>query len=172
MSPERLRVPGYGRPEARVLFLAEAPGRVGAGRTGIPSRGDRSGDPVRAPVAEFGFCAGTSSSPTPSGATRLDAGGRNRTPTAAERAACRAHRQAEVAVVGPRMLVPLGETVCRDLTGRPPRECRGRTRPTQYGDVHPLHDPAYVARRSYPLDRCRADWAAALAEAGVPPRRA
>ena len=36
-------VPGSGRPGARWLFVGEAPGRRGAGRTGIPFLGDESG---------------------------------------------------------------------------------------------------------------------------------
>ena len=32
-----------GRPDARVLFLAEAPGRLGGDRTGVPLTSDQTG---------------------------------------------------------------------------------------------------------------------------------
>jgi len=35
---------GNGNLNSKILFLAEAPGRFGAGRTGIPFSGDRSGE--------------------------------------------------------------------------------------------------------------------------------
>jgi DNA polymerase len=35
---------GNGSLDSKILFLAEAPGRFGAGRTGIPFSGDRSGE--------------------------------------------------------------------------------------------------------------------------------
>ena len=39
---------------ARLMFIAEAPGRLGADRTRIPLRGDRSGDNFEALLASAG----------------------------------------------------------------------------------------------------------------------
>jgi uracil-DNA glycosylase family 4 len=165
MPPERLRVPGVGRPGAALLFLAEAPGRLGAGRTGIPFRGDRSGELFWSLIAELGiddFYVTNAVKCNP-----LDARGCNRTPTAGERAACRAHWQAEVAAVRPRWLVPLGETACREVAGRPLRECVNRCVETEHGPAWALYHPAFVARHSYPVERYRDDWRTLLAAAGL-----
>src|SRR4051812_33305286 len=40
----RVLGPGNGPVEARVLFVAEAPGRFGGDRTAVPLYGDRSGE--------------------------------------------------------------------------------------------------------------------------------
>jgi uracil-DNA glycosylase family 4 len=166
MPPERLRVPGVGRPGATFLFLAEAPGRLGAGRTGVPLRGDRSGELFWRLVAEFGFDDSYVTNAVK--CNPLDARGRNRTPDAGERAACRAHWRAEVATVRPCWLVPLGETACREVTGRPLRECVNRRVETEYGPAWALYHPAYVARHGYPMERYRRDWMALRACAGDP----
>lgn len=163
MPPERLRVPGFGTGEATFFFLAEAPGRLGAGRTGIPFRGDRSGDLFWGLVAELGvrdFFVTNVVKCNP-----LDSRGRNRTPTAGERASCRGHWRAEVAAVRPRWLVPLGDTACREVTGRPLRECINRAVDGELGPVWALYHPAYVTRGSYSVDAYRADWRALLAAA-------
>ena len=36
-------VHGYGDPDARIVFVGEAPGQQGANRTGVPFSGDKSG---------------------------------------------------------------------------------------------------------------------------------
>ena len=47
--------PANGSIEADILFVAEAPGRFGAGRTGIPFSGDKSGDNFEALIAHVGL---------------------------------------------------------------------------------------------------------------------
>jgi uracil-DNA glycosylase family 4 len=165
MPPDRLRVPGVGAPRAAFFFLAEAPGRLGAGRTGIPLLGDRSGDLFRSLVGELGlrdFYVTNAVKCNP-----LDARGRNRTPTAAERACCRPHWRAEAAAVRPRWLVPLGDTACREVTGRPLRACVNRPVDTDLGPAWALYHPAYVTRGGYPLEAYRADWRALLRAAAT-----
>ena len=39
--------------DSDILFVAEAPGRFGAGRTGIPFSGDKSGDNFEALIAHI-----------------------------------------------------------------------------------------------------------------------
>ncbi|HVB08743.1 MAG TPA: uracil-DNA glycosylase [Bacillota bacterium] len=165
MPPERLRVPGVGSPGATLFFLAEAPGRLGAGRTGIPFRGDRSGELFWGLIAEFGLHDHFVTNAVK--CNPLDPRGRNRTPTGSERAQCRAHWQAEVAAVRPRWLVPLGGSACREVTGQALRACVNRRVETTHGPAWALYHPAYVARHSYPLPQYRADWRALLAAAGL-----
>jgi uracil-DNA glycosylase len=40
---------------AKIVFVAEAPGRFGAGRTGVPFQGDRSGDNFEALLKHIGL---------------------------------------------------------------------------------------------------------------------
>ena len=44
-----------GNLKAKILFVAEAPGRLGAGRTGIPFYGDKSGDNFEILLAHIGL---------------------------------------------------------------------------------------------------------------------
>jgi uracil-DNA glycosylase family 4 len=163
MSPERQRVPGFGAAGGGLFFLAEAPGRFGAARTGIPFRGDRSGDLFWSLVAAYNlrdFYVTNVVKCNP-----LDPRGRNRAPSAAERACCRPHWRAEVAAVRPRWLVPLGDTACREVTGRPLRACVNRRVDTALGPAWTLYHPAYITRGSYALGAYRDDWLALLAAA-------
>ena len=47
--------PANGSINSKILFVAEAPGRFGAGRTGIPFSGDKSGDNFEALIAHIGL---------------------------------------------------------------------------------------------------------------------
>jgi uracil-DNA glycosylase len=44
-----------GNVESKVLFVAEAPGRLGADRTGVPLFGDRTGDNFEALLGNIGW---------------------------------------------------------------------------------------------------------------------
>ncbi|MED5353306.1 MAG: uracil-DNA glycosylase family protein, partial [Nitrospinota bacterium] len=44
-----------GNLNAKIVFVAEAPGRFGAGRTGIPFYGDKSGDNFEILLAHIGL---------------------------------------------------------------------------------------------------------------------
>ena len=46
---------GNGSLNAKILFVAEAPGRLGADRTGIPLYGDRTGDNFEALLGNVGW---------------------------------------------------------------------------------------------------------------------
>jgi uracil-DNA glycosylase family 4 len=169
LPPERLRVPGCGPADATVLFLAEAPGRLGAGRTGRPLDGDRSGALFRSLLGSLGLGPEAVFLSNVVKCNPLDDRGRNRRPTARERSACRPFWQEEVARVRPCLVIALGETACREVTGLPLPACRGRTLTVAGVRVRALHHPGYVVRHAYPLAAYRADLAAALAEAGLEP---
>ena len=47
--------PGNGSIDSDILFVAEAPGRFGGARTGIPFSGDKSGDNFEALIAHIGL---------------------------------------------------------------------------------------------------------------------
>lgn len=154
------RVPGAGRRGAGLFFLAEAPGRLGAARTGRPFAGDRSGDLFFEMLAATGLRRDRIFVTNVVKCNPLDARGRNRRPLPGEVAACRPFWRRELARVRPALVVPLGDVACREVVGRPLAAARGRVWSTPCGPAFPLYHPAYVVRHSYGRDRYLADWEA------------
>src|SRR5947209_8400314 len=108
MSEDRRRVPGCGVPNPAVLLIGEAPGRFGADRTGIPFFGDRSGAFLRELMAEAGLSTERNAYVTNVvKCNPRDGRGNNRRPSAAECGACRGYLWREIALLRPRILVPL-----------------------------------------------------------------
>ena len=99
--------PANGSIDSDILFIAEAPGRFGAGRTGIPFSGDKSGDNFEALIAHIGL-------------TRQDifvtnavlcnplANGNNRRPTTKEIGNCSSYLESVLELMQPRVVVTLG----------------------------------------------------------------
>ena len=99
--------PANGSIDSNILFIAEAPGRFGAGRTGIPFSGDKSGDNFEALIAHIGL-------------TRQDifvtnavlcnplANGNNRRPTTKEISNCSSYLKSILELMQPRVVVTLG----------------------------------------------------------------
>ena len=99
--------PANGSIDSNILFIAEAPGRFGAGRTGIPFSGDKSGDNFEALIAHIGL-------------TRQDifvtnavlcnplANGNNRRPTTKEIGNCSSYLESVLELMQPRVVVTLG----------------------------------------------------------------
>ncbi|MEE9497785.1 MAG: uracil-DNA glycosylase [Nitrospinaceae bacterium] len=99
--------PANGSIDSDILFVAEAPGRFGAARTGIPFSGDKSGDNFEALIAHIGL-------------TRQDifvtnavlcnplANGNNRRPTSKEIGNCSSYLKSVLELMQPRIVVTLG----------------------------------------------------------------
>ena len=99
--------PANGACDAPILFVAEAPGRFGAARTGIPFHGDRSGDNFEELLAHIGL-------------TRKDVfitnavlcnplhNGKNSPPSKTEISNCSFFLQSLLNLVKPRLVVTLG----------------------------------------------------------------
>ena len=93
--------------DSDILFVAEAPGRFGAGRTGIPFSGDKSGENFEELIAHIGL-------------TRQDifvtnavlcnplANGNNRRPTTKEIGNCSSYLKSVLDLMQPRVVVTLG----------------------------------------------------------------
>ncbi len=99
--------PQNGSLEAKVVFVAEAPGRLGAGKTGIPFSGDRSGQNFDRLLASAGLTREEVFITNAALCTPL-AEGRNRRPTLAEIKNCAFYLQAVLDLVRPRLVVTLG----------------------------------------------------------------
>lgn len=120
VANRRRIVQGYGDPQARLFLVGEAPGYLGADRTGVPFTGDRSGRRVQALLIQLGLSAETD--PTVerprlhgvylTNVARCNPPG-NRNPTPAEVAACAPYLKAELAAVRPQVLATLGVFAAR-----------------------------------------------------------
>lgn len=161
MPPERRRVPGHGPAEAVLALVGEAPGRFGADRTGVPFSGDRSGQFLRELIAELGLDPERDVYITNVvKCNPRDDRGNNRAPSRDEVMACRPHLEAELRLLRPRVVAPLGALACRVLLGRPLREVRGV--PTHRDGLLflPLYHPSYAASYRYPRARYREEFLA------------
>jgi uracil-DNA glycosylase len=106
-----------GPPRARVLFVGEAPGRYGAGRSGVPFHGDESGRRFESLLAVAGLTRDDVFVTNAVLCNPLDASGRNRRPKASEVAQCGAFLRRQIEVVDPEVVVALG-VVALEALGR------------------------------------------------------
>jgi uracil-DNA glycosylase family 4 len=106
-----------GPARARVLFVGEAPGRYGAGRSGVPFHGDEAGRRFEALLAVAGLTRDEVFVTNAVLCNPLDASGRNRRPKASEVANCGAFLRRQIEAVDPDVVVALG-VVALEALGR------------------------------------------------------
>ena len=149
MEPSRI-VPGTGNIHAQVVLVGEAPGAEEA-RQGRPFVG-RAGKNLDALLAETGVARdalfitnAVKFRPTAPGRNGRD---KNRTPTGAEVAACRQCLAGELAILSPRLVVTLGNTALRAVTGEAAAtvgNMHGRLFDSSQGfGLFPLYHPASI----------------------------
>jgi uracil-DNA glycosylase family 4 len=97
-----------GPPRARVMLVGEAPGRYGAGRSGVPFRGDEAGRRFESLLAVAGLTREDVFVTNAVLCNPLDASGRNRRPKASEVERCGAFLQRQIELVEPEVVVALG----------------------------------------------------------------
>jgi uracil-DNA glycosylase len=97
-----------GPPAARLLFIAEAPGRLGADVSGVPLTGDRAGRTFAALLEASGFERSAVFVANAVACNPRDAGGRNDRPTAREVTNCGPHLARLLTIVQPDWVVTLG----------------------------------------------------------------
>ena len=104
-----------GSPEARVMFIGEAPGRKGADRTRVPFSGDQSGanldrflSSIKLTRQEIFITSAALCNP------RSESGA-NRKPTQKELANCSAFLRRTIEIVNPRLIVTLGSVALEAL---------------------------------------------------------
>ena len=160
--------PANGPLDAALLIVGEAPGRLGAARTGVPFRGDRSGDRLDALLAEAALDRSevfiTNAVLCNPLAERVPGEPRNRPPRPRELAACSGHLDATLRLVAAPVVAALGGAALRALALIEPHDVdrltleAGRPRPwagrTLVPLVHP--SPRTQGRRSW--DEQRRDW--------------
>jgi uracil-DNA glycosylase family 4 len=104
-----------GSPEARVMFIGEAPGRKGADRTRVPFSGDQSGanldrflSSIKLTRQEIFITSAALCNPR-------SGSGANRKPTQKELANCSQFLRRTIEIVNPRVIVTLGSVALEAL---------------------------------------------------------
>lgn len=149
--------------DAPVMFIAEAPGRSGAERTGIPFSGDQSGQTFERLLGEAGWTRGdifitNAALCNPQGPT-----GANRPPARQELANCSTHLRATLAIVDPVVVVTLGAVALVALAKIEPHglkltDARGTPHPWYGRMLIPLYHPSPKVLAWFPYDRMAADF--------------
>lgn len=144
-----------GNPGAQVLFLAEAPGRLGGELTGVPLSADQSGQRFERLLALAGLRREQIFITNAALCNPQDAHGRNRPPTTSELANCADWLAQTLRVVDPPVVVTLGATALAALGRLQPhglvlRESVGRATPWQGRWLYPLYHPSPRAGLSRP----------------------
>lgn len=111
----RVLGPGNGRLEARVLFVAEAPGRLGGDRTGLPLTSDQTGRNFARLLERAGLRRDEVFVTNAALCNPRTAAGLNRPPSSLELARCREHLRRTLDLVAAPMVVALGSVALRQL---------------------------------------------------------
>jgi uracil-DNA glycosylase family 4 len=104
-----------GNIESKVLFVAEAPGRLGADITGIPLCGDRTGNNFEMFLSNIGWRREDIFITNAVLCNPRQENGNNATPTNEEIENCSAYLEMTISLIDPEVIVPLGITAITAL---------------------------------------------------------
>jgi uracil-DNA glycosylase family 4 len=107
--------PANGPLAAEVMLVGEAPGRLGAGQTGVPFSGDESGRRLDRLIGAAGWERAKLFITNAVLCNPLDERGRNRAPRQAELTNCRAWLATQIEIVDPALVVALGAVALHSL---------------------------------------------------------
>ena len=152
-----------GNVDSRILFVAEAPGRLGADRTGVPLHGDRTGDNFEALLGNIGWQREEVFITNAVLCNPKEENGNNATPTPEEIANCSAYLRMVITLIEPDVVVTLGATALRaaDLLfphGLSLRTGVARLHPWRKTQLFPLYHPGPRALIHRSLAKQRADF--------------
>lgn len=108
--------------DASVMLVGEAPGRFGAGQSGVPFSGDESGRRLDRLIAAAGWEREQLFITNAVLCNPLDDRGRNRPPRATELSNCRNWLEAQIRVVDPLLVVALGAMALKSLAAIEPHQ--------------------------------------------------
>jgi uracil-DNA glycosylase family 4 len=112
----RVLGPANGNLHARVLFVAEAPGRLGGDRTGVPLSGDQTGRNFDLLLRASGLSRSDIFITNAALCNPRDEHGLNSTPTARELRNCSNYLRHTIELINPRFVVALGNIALRALS--------------------------------------------------------
>ncbi len=171
----RVLGPDNGRLDARVLFVAEAPGRLGGDRTGVPLVADQTGRNFARLLAGANWRREDVFVSNAVLCNPRDARGRNDAPTIGEVRACSSHLRALLDVLDPPYVVALGRVALAALKLVDPHDAELRrdvatARPWAGRTLVPLYHPGPRAQLHRAFARQQEDFIRlrALVEAGTP----
>jgi len=155
--------PANGNLHSRVLFVAEAPGRLGAAKTGIPLYGDRTGDNFGALLGNIGWNREDVFITNAVLCNPKHENGNNAPPTREEVDNCSAYLEMVVTLISPDVIVPLGTTALNALGILAPhgialRASVARLIPWRTIGLFPMYHPGPRAILHRSLARQRADF--------------
>ncbi len=143
--------PANGPVPAALMFIAEAPGRFGADRTGVPLCGDRSGSNFDALINEAGLKREGLFITNAVLCNPRDECGRNRKPSKRELLNCSRFLAAQLDIVNPKIVATLGATALEALRMLEPHDLSlavhaGRPHMWRRVILMPLYHPSPRAR--------------------------
>jgi len=152
-----------GNVDSRVLFVAEAPGRLGADRTGVPLYGDRTGDNFETLLGNVGWRREQIFITNAVLCNPRREDGNNGTPTSVEIANCSAYLEMVLTLVSPEIIVTLGTTALDALELISPHGIHlqkgvARLVPWRGIRLFPLYHPAPRAAIHRSLAKQRSDF--------------
>jgi DNA polymerase len=104
-----------GNIESKVLFVAEAPGRLGADKTGIPLYGDRTGSNFESLLGNIGWKREDVFITNAVLCNPKNDSGNNRTPTQEEIDNCSVYLEMTISLINPEVIITLGQTALAAL---------------------------------------------------------
>jgi uracil-DNA glycosylase family 4 len=143
--------------------VAEAPGRLGADRTGIPLCGDKTGDNFEKLLSNIGWKRSQVFITNAVLCNPREGNGTNGTPTHAEIANCSAYLEMTINLVRPDVIVSLGATALGALDMISPhglqlREAIAKLAPWYRSKLFPLYHPGPRAMVHRSLAKQRSDF--------------
>lgn len=118
----RVLGPQNGPADAKVLFIAEAPGRLGADRTGIPLFGDKSGDNFEHLLKSIGWNRDSVFITNAVLCNPRAVTGLNDTPTAEEVRNCSTFLAATIRLIDPTYIITIGGSALAALSNIVPHD--------------------------------------------------
>jgi len=175
---QRTRVlgPPNGNLDSSVVFIAEAPGRLGADKFGIPLFGDQTGRNFEWLISRAGINREAIFITNAVLCNPRAADGKNGSPTTTEIRNCSIYLEETLNIIGPRYVVALGKAALTALRAIHPlelelRESVGQLFPWNGCQVYPLYHPGPRAFVWRPKSRQAKDYELLghlLVEAQVP----
>ncbi|MPZ50161.1 MAG: uracil-DNA glycosylase [Dehalococcoidia bacterium] len=154
-----------GPARARFMFVGEAPGRLGAGRSGVPFQGDESGRRFELLLATAGLQREAVFVTNALLCNPVDDAGRNRRPQSSEVERCLPFLRAQIEAVEPEIVVALGEVALAALGRIEAHGMRLRDHPGEAiawrgQTLVALYHPGRRALVHRPEQKQQADWLA------------
>jgi len=152
-----------GNIDSKVLFVAEAPGRLGADRTGVPLHGDRTGENFEALLGNIGWKREEVFITNAVLCNPREEDGNNATPSKEEIENCSAYLEMTIELVQPNVVVSLGASALKALSAIHPHSLNltdhvAKLWPWAGRHVVPLYHPGPRALVHRSLARQRSDF--------------